>query len=215
MEIRTLEEHQYIIFLFNIAIFRYLCYIYSIKNIIGEEKMELFENTINTKEIYNGKIFKIKQDLVELPDGSTTTRDLLIHNGGVGVIAVNSEGKIPMVRQFRKGIEQISLEIPAGKLELGENPETCGIRELQEETGYIAKSFEYLTKFSPTPAYCSEIIYIYLANGLEKGKVNLDDDEFLNVEKISLDTAKKMLLNGEIHDSKTIIALYSYFNLIK
>ena len=207
MEIRTLEEHQYIIFLFNIAIFRYLCYIYSIKNIIGEEKMELFENTINTKEIYNGKIFKIKQDLVELPDGSTTTRDLLIHNGGVGVIAVNSEGKIPMVRQFRKGIEQISLEIPAGKLELGENPETCGIRELQEETGYIAKSFEYLTKFSPTPAYCSEIIYIYKAKDLEFIGQNLDENEYLNVEFYTMSELVEMVKSGEIIDAKTIIAI--------
>ena len=169
--------------------------------------MELFENTINTKDIYNGKIFKIKQDLVELPDGSTTTRDLLIHNGGVGVIAVNSEGKIPMVRQFRKGIEQVSLEIPAGKLELGENPETCGIRELQEETGYIAKKFEYLTKFSPTPAYCSEIIYIYKAEDLEFVGQNLDENEYLNVEFYTPDELVEMVKSGEIIDAKTMIAI--------
>lgn len=156
--------------------------------------MDLFEKTITTSDIYNGKIFKVKQDIVELPNGETAPRELVIHNGGVGVIAVNPEGKIPMVRQFRKGIEQISLEIPAGKLEPGESPEVCGIRELKEETGYTAANFEFLTKFSPTPAYCSEIIYIYKAENLKFSGQALDKDEYLNVEFYT-------------HDAKTIIAV--------
>jgi len=174
--------------------------------------MDLFEKTIESKDIYNGKIFKIKQDIVELPTGNKTTRDLLIHPGGVGVIAVNSEGKIPMVRQFRKGIKQISLEIPAGKLEFGEDPEACGIRELREETGYVAKDFEFLAKFAPTPAYCSEIIYIYKAENLEYVGQHLDENEHLNVEFYTLDELVEMVSSGEIIDAKTIIAIMMYKN---
>lgn len=176
--------------------------------------MELFEKTLSSENIYDGKVVKLKKDEIELPNGEKSFREVITHPGGACVLAVEN-GFIYFVKQFRYPYGKVLLEIPAGKLNFGENPETCAIRELEEETGLVAKSVTLLHSIYPTPAYTSEIIYIYLANGLEKGKVNLDDDEFLNVEKISLDTAKKMLLNGEIHDSKTIIALYSYFNLIK
>lgn len=169
--------------------------------------MELFEKTIKSKEIFNGKIFTVKQDVAELPNGRTSTRDLVIHNGGVGIIAITDDGKIPMVRQYRKGIERISLEIPAGKLEKGENPEHCGKRELSEETGYSAGRFDFLLKFSPTPAYCSEIIYIYKAENLTFTGQHLDENETLNVEYYTIDELYDMVLKGDIIDAKTIIAI--------
>ncbi len=169
--------------------------------------MELFEKTVSTKEIYNGRIFTVKEDVVELPGGELAKRDVVVHSGGVGVITVNKDGKVPMVRQYRKGIERISLEIPAGKLEKGEDPEECGRRELREETGYVGEKFTLLSKFSVSPAYCSEMIYVYKAEGLEKSEQSLDKDEYLNVEYYTLDELYKMVISGEIVDAKTIIAI--------
>lgn len=169
--------------------------------------MELFEKTVKSEEIYQGKIFRVLKEVVELPDGKTTTRDIVKHNGGVGVIAITADGKIPLVRQFRKGIERVSLEIPAGKLELGEDIEECGKRELREETGYDAKKLTLLSSFSPTPAYCSEIIYVYEAENLTYEGQKLDENEFLNVEYYTLDEIYEMIKSGEIIDAKTIIAV--------
>ncbi len=169
--------------------------------------MELFEKTIQTEDIYNGRIFTVKKSVVELPDGNEALRDTIIHSGGVGVIAKNAEGKIPMVRQYRKGIEQVTLEIPAGKLEPGENPEECGKRELTEETGYSAKKFSLLTKIAPTPAYCSEIIYIYRAEDLYYEGQKLDEGEYINLEYYTLDELKEKVRSGEIIDAKSVAAI--------
>lgn len=169
--------------------------------------MELFEKTIKSEKIYEGRIFDVLKEEVVLPDGNTTNRDLVKHHGGVGVIAIMEDGRIPLVRQFRKGIERVSLEIPAGKLELGEDVMECGKRELREETGYEAESLELMSAFSPTPAYCSEIIYVYEAKDLKFVGQNLDENEFLNVEYFKLDEIYNMIQSGEIIDAKTIIAV--------
>ena len=176
--------------------------------------MELYEKTIESKEVYKGKIFTLKRDVVELPNGKTTERDVVSHHGGVGVIAMTADGKIPTVRQYRKGIERISLEIPAGKLEQGEEPLTCGIRELWEETGARAESMEYLGSLFPTPAYDTEVIHMYLAKGLQVGgSQKLDPDEFVDVERIDLREAVNMVLRNEIQDAKTQIALMKTYLL--
>ena len=172
-----------------------------------ENKMELFEKTIKSEEIYHGKIFRVLKEVVELPEGKTTTRDIVKHNGGVSVIAKTEDGKIPLVGQFRKGIERVSLEIPAGKLENGEDIEECGRRELREETGYNAKKLTLLSSFSPTPAYCSEIIYVYEAEDLTYIGQDLDENEYLNVEFYTLDEIYDKIQSGEIIDAKTIIAV--------
>ena len=176
--------------------------------------MQLFEKTVSSENIFNGKVVKLKKDVVELPNGETAVREVITHSGGASVIAEDN-GYIYFVKQFRYPYNKVLLEIPAGKLNDGENPETCALRELEEETGLKAKSVTLLHSIYPTPAYTSEITYIYLANGLEKGSAHLDDDEFLNVEKISVDKVKQMLINGEIHDAKTIVALYAFFNKAK
>jgi ADP-ribose pyrophosphatase len=173
--------------------------------------MELFEKTLKTESIYNGKVVKLRKDEILLPNGNKSFREVIHHPGGATVIA-EENGCIYFVRQYRYPYSKTLLEIPAGKLNEGENPLDCAMRELEEETGLTAESLTLLHSIYPTPAYTDEVIYIYLATGLKKGTVNLDDDEFLNVEKIPVEKVKQMLLNGEIHDAKTIVGLYAYFN---
>ena len=169
--------------------------------------MDLTEKTVSTEEIFDGKVVKLRIDKVELPDGSLQTREVISHPGGVGVIAMDDDDNVLMVKQFRPGAKGVLLEIPAGKLEYGENPEECGRRELSEETGFIANEFSHLAKFYVTPAYCEEIINVYSAKNLVKTGQHLDDDEFLNVEKIPFDKLYEMVLAGEIEDAKTVIAV--------
>lgn len=169
--------------------------------------MELNEKTVSTKEIFDGRVVKLRVDTVELPDGSIGTREVIKHPGGVGVIALDSENNVLMVKQFRPGAKTVLLEIPAGKLEYGEDSEECGKRELVEETGFEAKEFMHLANFFVTPAYCEEIINIYFAKDLVLKKQNLDDGEFLDVIKVPFDKLYKMVLDNEITDGKTIIAV--------
>lgn len=169
--------------------------------------MHFEEKTIDTKEIYSGRIIHVKVDKVLLPDGKPTTREIVEHNGGVAVAAIDEDGKMLMVRQFRKPFERVTLEIPAGKLEKGEDPEECGRRELHEETGYIAKSMTHLGTIYPTPAYCSEKINIYFTNDMEKSAQMLDDGEFLDICRYTVDELYRMVETGEICDAKTAYAI--------
>ncbi len=176
--------------------------------------MNFSEKTIKSSTVYDGKVFKVKSDVAQLPDGCETKRDLVVHNGGVGVIAVDGDRNITLVRQYRYGAGCETFEIPAGKLEAGENPLECGKRELLEETGYVAQNMESLGIIYPTPAYCSEKIYIYLATELTMKKQKLDPGEFLEVVKISLDKAYEMVMNNEISDAKTVVSILKAKNLL-
>ncbi len=169
--------------------------------------MDLIEKTLSTKEVFDGKVVKLRIDTVELPDGSIQTREVIKHPGGVGVIALDSDKNVLMVKQFRPGAKGVLLEIPAGKLEFGENPAECGKRELLEETGFVADEFIHLAKFYATPAYCEEVINIYFAKNLTEAEQSLDEGEFLSVEKIAFDKLYSMVLNNEITDGKTVIAV--------
>ena len=169
--------------------------------------MEFNETILATEDIYEGRVFDVKRHTVELQNGDTVTREQILHNGGVAVIAIDSDGMVFMVRQYRFGAGVETLEIPAGKLEKGENPYEAGMRELREETGYKTDKLTSLGDFLPTPAYCSEKIYLYMANNLEYCGQDLDDDEFLSVEKYPLDVLHEMVLKNEINDSKTVIAI--------
>lgn len=168
--------------------------------------MELSEKTLATEKIFDGRVVKLRVDTVELPNGQQAKREVISHPGGVGVIALDDNNNVLLVKQFRPGAKDVLLEIPAGKLEYGENPEECGKRELLEETGFKSTEFYHLSRFYVTPAYCEEIINVYYAKGLIKEKQNLDADEFLNVEKIPFDTLFTMVMSGEITDAKTVIA---------
>lgn len=169
--------------------------------------MDFTEKTIATREIYKGRIVHLVEDTVVLPDGREAGRELILHNGGVGVIAIDEEKNVLMVSQYRKPYDEMVLEVPAGKLEKGEDPLTAGLRELAEETGYKAEKVTYLGKYYPTPGYCSEIISLYLAEGLSYVGQNLDPGEFVVVEKIPLSKLVDMVMNNEIPDAKTAIAI--------
>lgn len=169
--------------------------------------MHLNEETVDSKLVYKGKIFEVFSDTALLENGKTTGRDVLRHPGGVCIVALNEKNEIFFVRQFRYPHKKVLLEIPAGKLEWGEEPLECGKRELREETGYTAERFRPLGKLFPTPAYDTEIIYMYLAEGLRRSEQDLDDNEFLDVLTIPLEKAVQMVLDNEIDDAKTQLAL--------
>ena len=165
--------------------------------------MELFEKTVNKNYVYNGKIINVRRDDALLPDGKGCTREVVEHNGGVCIAPLTDDGCLLVVRQFRYPYMKVVLELPAGKLEKGEDHCKAGKRELEEETGAVSSDFKYLGEFFPSPGYCGEIIYLYVARGLSFTQQHLDDDEYLETEKIPLDKAVEMVMNGEIPDGKT------------
>lgn len=168
---------------------------------------ELFEKLVSSEKLYNGKVLSMRKDIVSLPNGKEASREVVEHNGAVGVVAVTENNEVVLVKQFRAGIRKVTLELPAGKLEIGEDPLECGKRELQEETGFIAKSFNKLTQIATSPAILEEIIYIYLAQDLSLGNTNPDEDEFVETIICSFDEAKQKIINNEIIDAKTITGI--------
>lgn len=169
--------------------------------------MDFTEKTIATEPIFEGKVIRVRRDTVVLPNGREAKRELIAHPGGVGIIAVNQKREVLMVEQYRIAFRTVLLEVPAGKLEVGEDPLECGVRELSEETGYEAGKVQFLGEYYPTPGYCEEKITLYLATQLQPGKQHLDQDEFLSVKTIPLDTLYEMVMNNQIHDAKTVIAV--------
>lgn len=169
--------------------------------------MHLEEKQISSEQKFDGKIVKLFVDKAQLENGDIVNREVVKHPGGVCVVPLDSDNNVLFVRQFRYPHGRVLLEIPAGKLEFGEDPGQCGLRELKEETGCTCDSFVSLGKLLPTPAYDSEMIYMYLARGLHGGEQKLDEDEFLEVEKIPLKKAAEMIMANEIDDAKTQIAI--------
>lgn len=165
------------------------------------------EKTIEREVIYQGKIFDVEKHVVSLPNGNTSVRELVYHNGAVAVLVIDESDNIVMVEQYRKAFESMSLEIPAGKLEKGEEPMASAGRELEEETGYTAESLEKIFSFYGAPGFCSERVDVFVAKGLSAGEMNLDEDEFLNVKRYSFDEAVALLDRGTITDAKTIMAI--------
>jgi ADP-ribose pyrophosphatase len=167
----------------------------------------LRETLISTEDAYQGQFLKMKKDIVSLPDGKET-REYLIHPGAVAIIPILNDGRILLERQFRYPVDRAMIEIPAGKLEVGEDPLFCAQRELLEETGYSATEWEYLGKIHPVISYSTEFIEIYLAKGLQQGERCLDEGEFLDVFAATLDEMHQWIADGSITDVKTIIAVY-------
>jgi len=166
--------------------------------------------TLERKEIYSGPIFDLTQHTVRLPNGKDARRDIIEHNGAAVIIAVTEEDNLVMVRQYRNGSNSVMLELPAGKLDLGEDPKACALRELEEETGYRASKIELILKMYPVAAYCTEKINMFLAKGLEQGTPKPDEDEFVEVEEYSLSALLTMIDNGEITDMRTILGVLYY-----
>ena len=169
--------------------------------------MNLTEKKLSSEKIFDGRILHIRRATVELPDGAQSTREVVDHPGGVCVLALDDEGRVLLVRQFRYPYEKVLTEIPAGKLEYGEDPEKAALRELREETGAVPGKFRSLGELYPSPGYCGEIIRLYLAQELTFGETALDEDEFLDVERMPFGELTELVLQGEIRDAKTIAAV--------
>lgn len=166
------------------------------------------EKTISTQTIYEGKVVKLVVDDVLLPDGQKSKREIVKHAGAVAVIAITKEEKLVLVRQYRKALGKTMLEIPAGKLEPGEKPIDCALRELEEETGYRAKTLKPLYSFYTSPGFANEIIHLFQAEGLQKGETHLDQDEFIELVEYSLEACFQAIEAEEICDAKTILAVH-------
>ena len=177
--------------------------------------MELFEKKVSSKQIFDGKIVKLFVDEVELPNGSLAIREIVRHPGAVCVVPVTNEGEVIMVRQFRYPFESVLLEIPAGKLEPGEDPYEAVKRELEEESGAVAGKIEHIGELYTTVAIFDEKIQMYLATDLTFINAHPDQDEFLEVERIPLDTLVNMVMNDEIKDAKTQIAILKAHKLLE
>lgn len=173
--------------------------------------MRLYEKTLSSEVLYEGKIIHLLKDTVELENGRTALREVVTHPGGVAIVALTDKEEVYMVRQFRYPYHTVLLELPAGKLSPGEDPLECGKRELEEETGMTAAQYEDLGKFYPTVGYVDEVIHSYLATGLTPTRQHLDEDEFLDVELIPLKTLYEMVLRGEILDGKTQAAILKVY----
>lgn len=165
--------------------------------------MKLTETTVNKKYVYKGRIINVRCDDAALPNGKPCTREVVEHNGGVCIAPITDDNELIFVRQFRYPYMEEILELPAGKLEKGEDPFEAGKRELEEETGTVADEYFDFGKFYPTPGYCGEIIHLYAAKGLKATAMHPDDDEFLEVIRIPIAKAVDMVMNGELRDGKT------------
>ena len=163
--------------------------------------------TLSSKITYHGKVFDVRQDHVGLPNGTTTQIDIVIHNGSVAILPLDGQGMLWFVRQYRHAAQGDLLEVPAGTLEVGEDPEMCARREIREEIGMSAGRVVKVGEFFLAPGYSTEYMYVYLATDLKPDPLQGDADEFLSVEKIPLDEAFQLAETGQLRDCKTYAAL--------
>ncbi len=167
----------------------------------------LVETFVSSEEIFNGRLLHVFRDTVELPNGKRSTREYIRHNGAVAIVPIDENGDVFMVRQFRHAVGRVTLEIPAGKIDPGEEPLASAERELSEETGLLDAQFESIGDLMPSVAYTSEIIYMYIARGFTVGDQHTDPDEFVQVVKIPLSELVDMVMSGQIEDAKTQAAI--------
>ena len=173
--------------------------------------MDFEEKTLNSKVVYEGKVITVIKDDVEVADGHKSFREVVLHSGGVVILALKDDNTILMVKQYRYPLKHVNLELPAGKLERGENPDDACKRELEEETGYRAKTWESLGFINTTPGICTEKLYLYMAKDLEFVGEHPDEGEILKTFEYKLSDVFEMVNNGQINDAKTICALARAF----
>ena len=169
--------------------------------------MDLTEKTIKVESVFKGRILSVDVETVELPDGKIGTREIVRHPGAVAILPIEANGDVILVRQYRKPLNQAIWEIPAGKLEVGENPLECAKRELAEEIKKSAITWEPLISVWTAPGFTNEMIHLFKAEGLANVEAEADEDEFLEIESFSPEKLNEMIHSGEIQDTKTINAL--------
>ena len=168
--------------------------------------MTFEEKTISSEKIYDGAIINLRKDKVTVQNG-TSYREIIEHNGGAVLAALTDDGKMVMVRQYRKPARRVMLEAPAGKIDQGEEALAAAVRELKEETGYTAGKVQLLTEFYPSVGYSEEVLYLYICTDLTPGETDFDENEALDIEEMDIDELFSMVMKGEINDAKTIIAI--------
>ncbi len=169
--------------------------------------MTFEEKTISSEMIYEGSILNVRKDKVTAVNGRTAYREIIEHTGGVTLAAITEEGKMILVKQYRKAAGKVVLESPAGRIEPGEDPQITALRELKEETGYTASHIEHVCSFYSSIGYSEEKIHLYYATGLTPGETDFDDTEAIVTEEVDIFRLQKMVLDGQIEDSKTIVAI--------
>ena len=168
---------------------------------------DLKESKLSSEAIFQGRLLDVRKDEVELPNGKTSTREWINHPGAVCCVPILPDGKIALIRQYRYPVQEEMIELPAGKLDRGEEPETCAVRELEEEIGYYPGKLSFLTHIHPAIGFANEKMWLYLAEDLEKTDLKLDEDEFLELIPTYLSEAVQMVWDRKISDVKTIIGL--------
>ncbi len=172
--------------------------------------MTFEEKTLSSERIYEGKIINLRKDKVTVVHG-TSYREIVEHNGGAVLLTVTDEGKMIMIRQYRKAAGKVMFEVPAGKIDPGEDPLVTAGRELKEETGYTAGSIKYLCRFYPSVGFSEECLYLYLCTDLKAGETDFDENEAIDMEEWDIADLHAMVRRGEIDDAKTLIAIeYAY-----
>ena len=173
-------------------------------------KKSFHEKTLSETTVFEGRVFRLVRKIVKLPNGKTSTRDLIVHPGAAAMIPIDAEGRILMVRQFRKAAGKEMIELPAGTLDPGESVRACVQRELQEEIGFKAKKLRRLISYYPAAGYTTEVIHIFVAKDLVPSQQDADSDEFLEVVPMRLEKILDGIRRGKINDSKTIIGILYY-----
>lgn len=174
----------------------------------GDGEQGLRETPVSRERIFDGKVIDVEKWTVRLPDGALAPREIVLHRGAAAVVAVDDTGFVTLVRQHRVAVGEVTLEIPAGKLDApGEDPLVCAKRELEEETGLRAQRWQPLTVLLTTPGFSSERIALYLATGLSAAKAHPDEDEFLDVVRMPLGEAIDRVMRGELCDGKSAVGL--------
>lgn len=171
------------------------------------ESKELKEQTIDSSEVFSGRLVKLRVDRVRLPDGRETTREVVVHRGAVAVVPMTDDGKVIMVRQYRQAAGEILMEIPAGTLEPGEDPAECAHREVQEEIGYHSDDLTLLFRSYLAPGYSTEMLHTFLARKLTRAAADKDADEFIEIVEAPISEALRFIETGQIKDAKTICGI--------